>query len=176
MIQTKPTNQSKFLVITRTNQKKVNIQLIKAINKKEDLEFVLCLKKASKIYDYSNDQIDFTRKTNKKLAVNRLENMLDDNEYLIKYFIPSFENVMEMIIKNIFMKVNPVAIFDNLSDLSIADTAVTTNTIILNSDYSWSYVQGIFNIFYKLIISSYFSVKLYDYVDKAFITKVDKVF
>ena len=144
------------------------------MNKTDDFEFILCIKKASKIYD-SNEQSDFLRLANKKIAVNRLEEMLDDNEFLIKYFLPSFENVMEMISKNIFMKVNLITINDNLSNLSIAETAVTTNSVIVNTDNTWPQVQGIFNIFYKLIISSYFGVKLYDYVDKAFIRKVKKV-
>ena len=110
------------------------------------------------------------------MAIRRLENMLNDNEYIIKYFIPCFEKVMKMILKNIFMKIIVTNIDDNLNDLSIADTAVTTNSIIIDYDKSWPHFKGIFDILYKIIINSYVVVKLLEYVDKVFITKVNFIF
>ena len=103
---------------------------------------------------------------------------MDDHEFLIKNLAPNIEKVMEMIIKNIFLKINHININDNISDLSVADTAVTTNSIIVyaDDDLTWPHIQGIFNIFYKLIIKSYIVEKLHVYIDKAFITKVIKCF
>jgi hypothetical protein len=98
--------------------------------------------------------------------------MVNDNECLIKFFIPQFETVMEMITKNIFLNLNTNFNNNSADDISIADTTIDTKNMLIDKDPAWPHMQGIFNIFYKLVVNSYFVLKLQTYIYKDFIKNV----
>ncbi len=143
------------------------------IKEKTDiLAFSQDIKRACKIYNYSSDDADRVQKSNRKLAISRIEEMVNDNECLIKFFIPQFENVMEMITKNIFLNLNTNFNNNSADDISIADTTIDTKNMFIVKDPAWPHMQGIFNIFYKLVVNSYFVLKLQTYIYKDFIKNV----
>ena len=125
------------------------------------------------IFDYSDDSF-YEQKLNRKQAIRRLEEMVNDNKLLLELFVANFAIVLEMITKNIFLNIESIhenVINDN--NISEANTTLDTKNIGIDKDFTWPHIKGIFNIFYKLVQNnSFFVVKLQDYVSKDFITKV----
>lgn len=97
--------------------------------------------------------------------------MVNDNKLFLELFVPNFKSVMEMISVNIFLNLS-----NNNSDednLSVAETTISTKNILVDPDPAWPHMQGVFNIFYKLVQNnSYFIVKLQEYLNQDFMKNV----
>jgi hypothetical protein len=137
------------------------------------LAFTHDLRKASKIYDYANKESDVVHKANRKLAIGRLDDMLNDNKLFLELFVPNFKSVMEMITVNIFLNLHYPNQNTDEDNLSVANTTIDTKNMMIDNEPAWPHMQGIFNIFYKLVqTNSYFTVKLQEYINQDFMKNV----
>lgn len=138
-------------------------------NNRNILQFNNFVKNASIVFDYNNEEQDQIQKEERMVDVCQLEEMVEDSDCLIKFFLPHFESVMEMITKNIFIQPN---VCNTAQDISLANTTFETNNIVNDQDPTWPHIKGIFNIFHKLVNNSFFVLKVQDYISKDFIKNV----
>lgn len=124
---------------------------------------------AKTIYDYADENKDAKLKSERLTAVNELIEMLNDQRMVTSLFIPHIEIVMEMITKNIFRPLPSLK--RNNINLGMSETGVETEE--QESDPSWTYIRGIYEIFLQLIVNEACDVKTFkSYITNNFISEV----
>ena len=106
-------------------------------------------------YDYSDDNKDIKAKSDRLAALQDIREFLTDTKNVAQYVIPHLDLVMDMIQKNIF---RPLPMDKKAGDkLGPSETGVEEEEIVI--DPAWPHVQGVYELFFELIICESTDVK-----------------
>ena len=105
--------------------------------------------------DYSDDQKDAKAKSERLEALQEMQDLLSDSKSVSLYFLPNIELIFEMFQQNLFRPLNSFK--KSSQKLEISETGKEDDES--TSDPAWPYLQGIYELFLKVIVNETVDVK-----------------